>query len=64
MPEPQPPLREARTPRPLAAILWMVLTGVLFVAVTATVKHGAQGLPAAESAFLRYVLGLVFLGRC
>lgn len=39
----------------------MVVTGILFVAVTATVKHGAQNLPAAESAFLRYVLGLVFL---
>ena len=39
----------------------MVVTGILFVAVTATVKHGAQDLPAAESAFLRYVLGLVFL---
>lgn len=39
----------------------MIVTGVLFVAVTATVKHGAQGLPAAESAFLRYILGIVFL---
>lgn len=37
------------------------MTGILFVAVTATVKHSAQGLPAAESAFLRYVLGIVFL---
>lgn len=47
--------------RPTQAILWMIATGVLFVAVTATVKHGAKDLPAAESAFLRYVLGLVFL---
>ncbi|MDJ0640382.1 MAG: DMT family transporter [Paracoccaceae bacterium] len=61
MPEPQPPLVSVPEPRPVAAILWMVLTGILFVAVTATVKHGAQDLPAAESAFLRYVLGLVFL---
>jgi drug/metabolite transporter (DMT)-like permease len=61
MPEPQPPLREAREPRPVVAILWMVLTGILFVAVTAAVKHGGQNLPAAESAFLRYVLGLVYL---
>lgn len=37
------------------------MTGVLFVAVTATVKHGAQDLPAAESAFLRYILGIFFL---
>ena len=61
MAEPQPPLKETRTPRPMAGILWMIVTGVLFVAVTATVKHGAKGLPAAESAFLRYVLGIVFL---
>lgn len=61
MPDPQPPTGEPRKPRPLAAIMWMIVTGLLFVAVTAAVKHGAQGLPAAESAFLRYVLGLVFL---
>ncbi len=61
MAELQPPLATARTTHPLRAIAWMILTGILFVAVTATVKHGAQGLPAAESAFLRYVLGLVFL---
>lgn len=39
----------------------MVVTGLLFVGVTAAVKHGAAGLPAAQSAFLRYFLGLVFL---
>lgn len=61
MAEPQPPLVQARAAHPTRAIFWMIVTGVLFVAVTATVKHGAQGLPAAESAFLRYVLGLVFL---
>lgn len=38
----------------------MVLTGLLFVGVTAAVKHGAQELPAAESAFLRYLFGLLF----
>ncbi|MEE9387928.1 MAG: DMT family transporter [Paracoccaceae bacterium] len=47
--------------RPLAGILYMLLTGALFVAVIAIVKHLGSGLPAAESAFLRYVLGLVFL---
>ena len=39
----------------------MVLTGVMFVAVTAIVKHVGDGVPAAQAAFLRYVLGLVFL---
>ncbi|WP_259912699.1 DMT family transporter [Jannaschia sp. M317] len=47
--------------RPLQAILWMIATGLCFIAVTAVVKHGAQDLPAAVSAFLRYLLGLVFL---
>ena len=39
----------------------MLATGGLFVAVTAVVKHVGSALPAAESAFLRYFLGLVFL---
>lgn len=47
--------------RPLAGILWMLATGANFVAVTAIVKHVGSGLPAAEAAFLRYLLGLVFL---
>lgn len=47
--------------RSVAAILWMLLTGVLFVAVTAIVKHLGSGVPAAQAAFLRYTLGLVFL---
>ena len=47
--------------RPVSGVLWMLASGLCFVAVTAIVKHGAQDLPAAESAFLRYVLGLVFL---
>ena len=47
--------------RSLEGIAWMVLTGILFVGVTAAVKHGAADLPAAESAFLRFAFGLVFL---
>lgn len=46
--------------RPLQAVLWMMLTGLCFVGVQATVKHLGPGIPPAESAFLRYVLGLVF----
>lgn len=49
------------TPRPLAGIFWMVVTGLMFVGVTAVVKHLGQDVPAAQAAFLRYVLGLVFL---
>lgn len=61
MPDPIGPLTSTRTYRPLAGILWMIVTGVLFVGVTAVVKHGAQDLPAAESAFLRYLVGMVYI---
>ncbi|MCZ4352330.1 DMT family transporter [Roseovarius aestuarii] len=47
--------------RPGRGIFWMVVTGLLFVGVTAMVKIMGTRIPAAESAFLRYVLGLVFL---
>lgn len=47
--------------RPVAGILWMLVTGANFVAVTAIVKYVGSSLPAAEAAFLRYLLGLVFL---
>ncbi len=39
----------------------MLVTGVCFVAVTALVKYMGDRIPPAEAAFLRYVLGLVFL---
>ena len=47
--------------RPVLGIFWMFVTGLCFVAVTALVKYSAQNLPAAQAAFLRYVLGLIFL---
>lgn len=37
------------------------MTGICFVMVTALVKTLGGSVPAAQSAFLRYVLGLVFL---
>lgn len=48
-------------PNPVAGILWMLVTGLCFVAVTALVKFMGVGIPPAESAFLRYVIGSVFL---
>jgi drug/metabolite transporter (DMT)-like permease len=42
-------------------IFWMVVTGICFVAVTASVKMVGDDVPAAQAAFLRYVLGLGFL---
>lgn len=48
-------------PQPIKGILWMVLTGLLFVGVTAIVRITGPQVPAAEAAFLRYSIGLVFL---
>lgn len=47
--------------RPLAGIAWMVVTGMLFVGVTGTVKWVGDAVPPAQGAFLRYVLGLPLL---
>ncbi|WP_245510591.1 DMT family transporter [Antarcticimicrobium sediminis] len=47
--------------RPVAGIVWMLLTGMCFVAVTALVKSLGPRIPAAEAAFLRYALALVFV---
>ncbi len=47
--------------RPIVGVLWMLVTGLNFVMVNAIVKHVGGRIPAAESAFLRYLLGLVFL---
>ena len=47
--------------RPGWGIFWMILTGLQFVGVTAFVKLTGTRIPAVEAAFLRYVLGLVFL---
>lgn len=47
--------------RPMAGIFWMLVTGACFVVVTALVKYLGDGVPAAQAAFLRYLLGLVFL---
>lgn len=38
----------------------MLVTGLAFVAVTALVKWMGPAMPPAQSAFLRYLLGLVF----
>ena len=39
----------------------MLVTGLCFIAVTALVKFMGPRVPPAETAFLRYALGLVFL---
>lgn len=43
------------------AIGWMLLTGLLFVAVTGIVRHLGSDLPAVQAAFVRYAIGLGFM---
>ena len=45
----------------LVGIGWMLVTGLFFVAVNGTVRWIGDDLPAAQSAFLRFVFGLLFL---
>ncbi|CUH76187.1 DMT family transporter [Tropicibacter naphthalenivorans] len=52
---------ESEYHNPARGVFWMVLTGLCFVMVTALVKLSGGRIPASESAFLRYLLGLVFL---
>lgn len=59
--ETEAPAPTVRAVRPLEAVIWMLVTGLCFVAVTALVKYFGPGIPASEAAFLRYALGLVFL---
>lgn len=47
--------------RPLAGILWMLASGLAFVGVNGGVRHLGTDLPSAESAFLRFLFGLVIL---
>ena len=47
--------------QPVLGIFWMLVTGLCFISVTALVKVMGTGLPPAQMAFLRYLLGLVFL---
>lgn len=54
-------MSESKTYEPVKGVIWMLVTGFLFVGVTALVKLNGTRIPAAESAFLRYALGLVFL---
>ncbi|MCT4559596.1 MAG: DMT family transporter [Pelagimonas sp.] len=46
---------------PLKGMAWMVVTGLCFVVMTGLVKALGPRIPAVEQAFIRYLLGLVFL---
>jgi len=55
------PMTSEASSRPVWGVFWMIMTGVQFIGVTALVKLLGTRIPAPEAAFLRYVLGLVFL---
>ena len=45
----------------IVGILWMVITTILFVGVTATVRYLEGDVPAPQAAFLRYAIGTLML---
>ena len=45
----------------LKGILWMLLTTLLFVMVTAVVRYIGDAIPASQAAFIRYVIGTIIL---
>lgn len=47
--------------QPVLGVFWMLVTGALFVCVTALVKMLGPVIPAAEAAFLRYAIGMIFV---
>ena len=46
---------------PLQGILWMIVSTLMFVAVTGIVRYLGSGLPAAGAAFIRYAMGFIIL---
>lgn len=46
--------------RPVAGIIWMLVSGIAMVGVNGAVKYVGTSLPATQSAFLRFAVGLVF----
>ncbi|WP_420568196.1 DMT family transporter [Thalassovita sp.] len=54
-------MNNSRPQQPVAGILWMLVTGALFVGVTALVKTLGPVIPATQAAFLRYAIGMIFV---
>ncbi len=52
---------DSETRRDLIGIGWMLVTGLCFVAVNGIVRGLDGALPAPQSAFIRFVFGLLFL---
>ena len=50
-----------RKPNPIAALGWMTLSGLLFVAVTGIVRYLGSDIPPVVASFIRYAIGLLLL---
>ena len=55
---PEPQVAEGNT---YHGILWMILTGILFAAVTGVVRYLGSDMPAIEGAFIRYAIGTLMV---
>ncbi|VDC33182.1 DMT family transporter [Pseudogemmobacter humi] len=51
---------ERRADRPVAGMIWMLVSGLAMVGVNGVVKHVGTSLPAPQSAFIRFAFGAVF----
>ncbi len=47
--------------RPWVGIGWMMVTGLMFVCVTGIVRYIGSDVPAAQAAFIRYIIGLLIM---
>ncbi len=52
---------EESKPHYLAGALWMIASGLLFVAVYISVRFLSSDMPAVQAAFMRYCFGLLFV---
>jgi len=52
---------QAPATHPVWGVFWMLVTGACFVGVTAVVKLVGNDIPPAQSAFMRYALGLILI---
>lgn len=49
---------QRRDERPVAGLIWMLVSGLAMVSLNGVVKHVGTSLPAAQSAFLRFAFGV------
>jgi drug/metabolite transporter (DMT)-like permease len=53
-------MQDAAANRTIQGIAWMVLSTLAMVGVNGTIKHLGADIPSAQSAFIRFLIGMVF----